>query len=175
MLEGGITLESLFEPLPMVRVKGIEDVDLDSCPPEHPGERSDLKCGECQAPMVLLKGAKFKNMFYGCSRYPDCKSSHGAHADGTPKGIPGNKATRLARIFAHTVFDQIWKQRLVKHRGAAYAWMRQVMGLSKSQAHIAALTKEQCEQLIALVYRDYPILKNKYARLLYDEDPFNEI
>jgi hypothetical protein len=73
---------------------------------------------------------------------------------------------------AHAIFDQLWKQRLVTHRGAAYNWMRQVMQLSNNEAHIASFDKEQCDTLIRMVYRDYPRLKDRHARLIYDDDPF---
>jgi len=178
MLEGGITLESLFEPTPRIREPSIEDVGLDHYDTKYPNARSDLKCGECGSPMQLVESGKFApkrsatGIFYGCSRFPECKGCHGAHPDGSPKGTPANKETRVARIRAHAVFDQIWKKHLVKHRGAAYNWMRQVMKLSKNDAHIGMFTRDQCERLIALVYRDYPSLKDALARLVYDEDPF---
>ena len=179
MLEGGVTLESLFEPTP--KPPNVQDVGLDDHQTNFPGIRHDLKCGECGAPMQLLEGGKYPTKgktlspFYGCTKFPACRGSHGAHPDGSPKGTPANKETRLARIRAHTVFDQIWKDNLVKHRGAAYNWMREVMHLSRTDAHIARFNKEQCDRLVVLVYRDYPALKDKYARLLYDKDPFDDV
>jgi hypothetical protein len=171
MLEGGITLESLFEPT--VRVStGVEDIDFDDCPPKYPEQRFDLACGECKAPMQLRNSKT--GPFYGCSRYPECLGTHGAYPSGKPKGIPGNKDTRMARIAAHKVFDQIWKDRLVKHRGAAYNWMRQVMGLTRDEAHIGMFDIERCEKLVRLVYRDYPSLMGRYEQLLYGEDPFED-
>jgi ssDNA-binding Zn-finger/Zn-ribbon topoisomerase 1 len=181
MLAGGVLLESLFEPIPRVATPSIEDVSLDEYFTKFPGIVTDLLCGECGSPMQLLESGKFPSRhqnftpFYGCTKYPHCKGTLGAHPDGTPKGIPANKETRVARIRAHAVFDQIWKTRLVKHRGAAYGWMRQAMELSKNTAHIGMFTKAQCEELIRLVFRDYPSLKTGLDRLIYDEDPFGEI
>jgi hypothetical protein len=43
------------------------------------------------------------------------------------------------------------------------------MGLSHRQAHISRLTAEQCELLIGMVYRDWPKLRTRYSRLLYDD------
>jgi hypothetical protein len=86
-------------------------------------------------------------------------------------GKPANKETKLARMRAHATFDQIWKQRLVRNRWAAYNWLRQVMGMSESQGHIANFNIEQCSTLMRLVCRDYPTLKTRNDRLLYD-DPF---
>ena len=145
----------------------IEDVSLSTCPPEFPGERRDLPCGECGSLMNLRKSRH--GPFYGCSRWPACEGTHGAHPDGKPKGIPANKKTRQARIRAHRVFDEIWKKGL-KKRHQAYAWMREAMEMSHSQAHIANFSEEQCDQLIQLVYRDFPQFQTRYSRLLYGED-----
>jgi len=161
------TLASLFEPKP-----NVEDVTLESLPAKYPGARLDLLCGECGAPMQLRSSKRFPRPFYGCTRFPECKGTHGAHASGAPLGKPANKATKVARMQAHATFDQIWKQNLVKNRWAAYNWMRQVMGLTNSQAHIAMFDIEQCVQLMRLVCRDFPSLKTRHDRLLYDDDPF---
>lgn len=160
------TLESLFQPRP-----NVEDVTFESLPAKFPGTREDLLCGECAAPMRLQSSKRYLRPFYGCTRYPECRGTHGAHANGAPLGTPANKETKLARMRAHATFDQIWKQKLVTHRGAAYNWMRQVMGLTHSKAHIAMFNSEQCAELQRLVCRDFPSLKTRHDRLLYD-DPF---
>lgn len=161
------SLESLFEPKP-----NVEDVTLESLPAKYPGARQDLKCGECGAPMDLRTSPKFVRPFYGCTKFPECRGTHGAHKTGAPLGTPANKETKLARIQAHAVFDQIWKQKLVHNRWAAYNWMRQVMGLTNRQAHIGEFNSQQCAELQRLVCRDYPSLKTRTDRLLYDDDPF---
>lgn len=163
---GDEDLAELFRPTPR---EAIEDIDLDEHPPEFSGERRDLLCGECKAPMELRKSSKYPTPFYGCSRFPECRGTHGARKDGSPLGTPADKDTKKARIRAHAVFDQIWKKHLTRNRGQAYNWMRQAMGLTHSQAHIGMFTAEQCEELIRLVYRDYPDLKDRIARLLYDD------
>lgn len=152
------------------------DVDLDEPRVKQlPNELFDLPCGECQEPMVLRYSQKFENHFYGCSHYPECDGLHGAKPDGSPKGIPGNKATRKARIKAHSVFDQLWRvgsplKGKRKSRSEAYNWMRKAMKLSHSEAHIGRFDKGQCEKLVTLVYRDFPILHTRWTRLLYDEN-----
>jgi len=35
--------------------------------------------------------------FFGCSRFPDCRGTHGATKYGEPLGTPGNKECREAR------------------------------------------------------------------------------
>jgi ssDNA-binding Zn-finger/Zn-ribbon topoisomerase 1 len=117
------------------------------------GERTDLVCPECGAPMHLRYSRKHQRSFYGCTRWPACSGTHGAHDDGRPKGVPGDAATRNARMRAHDVFDQLWKPRgrgRMSRRGA-YRWMRQAMGLTPAEAHIGNFNTTQCEQLVQLV------------------------
>ena len=37
--------------------------------------------------IMVLRNSKY-GLFYGCSTYPNCKASHGAHKDGKPLGTP---------------------------------------------------------------------------------------
>ena len=89
--------------------------------------------------------------FYGCTRFPLCRCTHGAHPDGSPLGAPADKRTREARIKAHEAFDWLWKLHYFGSRNEAYRWMRNAMGLSNQEAHIAKLSAEQCERLITCV------------------------
>ena len=105
----------------------------------------DVKCGECGAPMVL-RPSRF-GLFYGCSTYPICKGTHGAHPDGKPLGIPANKATKEARMRAHDAFDKIWQSGMVDRKGA-YAMMRRELGFTDDTGHIGRFTIEECERLV---------------------------
>lgn len=98
-----------------------------------------LACPECSKPMVLKDGAFGK--FYGCTGFPQCKTTHGAHPDGAPLGVPASAETRKARKEAHNQFDQLWKSGLITRKNA-YAWLSSVFG---HEAHIGSMTKEQCE------------------------------
>jgi ssDNA-binding Zn-finger/Zn-ribbon topoisomerase 1 len=134
---------------------------------EFPEARDDLVCAECGARMVLRK-SKF-GPFYGCTKFPECRGAHGAHQTGKPKGKPGDTATKKARIEAHTLFDRIWKEKLVKNRGAAYKWMQKALKLPKSQAHIGEFSEEQCRQLMKAVYEAFPKVRaGRYTALLVD-------
>jgi ssDNA-binding Zn-finger/Zn-ribbon topoisomerase 1 len=178
-LEGGILLSDLFKPK---APEPVEDVTMDGPMVTRsifPCERMDLKCGECQAPMKLRVSKKFDNSpFYGCSRFPDCKGTHGAHRDGRPLGTPADKATKKARIRAHRVFDMIWQplptQKAKMSRYEAYAWMRKKMGLSEAQNHIGKFSTEQCDQLIAHVQKQFPFVRTAWDRIA-DEDLFDEV
>jgi ssDNA-binding Zn-finger/Zn-ribbon topoisomerase 1 len=114
----------------------------------HERERTDLTCPECSAPMKL-RDSRY-GLFYGCTAFPKCKATHGAHPDGAPLGRPADKATKRARMDAHDAFDQLWKDGRMKRR-AAYAWMRRALELSPEEAHIGMMDIETCQRLIEAV------------------------
>ena len=89
-----------------------------------------------------------------CSRWPDCDATHGARADGTPLGIPADKATRKARQEAHTAFDRLWRgPEAMMGRAEAYKWLQGVLGLGPEDCHIARLHGDTCQRLIQ-AYKD---------------------
>lgn len=141
-----------------------DDVGLNDDDRFAPGERTDLKCPEpgCGADMVL-RSSRY-GYFYGCSRYPACKGTHGAHKDGSPMGTPADKATRQARIRAHDVLDRLWKQE-GHRRGDLYGWLAREMHLDPEDAHIAMFNREQCEQVVQLVFESYPNMKTAWDML----------
>ena len=109
----------------------------------------DHPCPECGEPMVL-RDSKY-GLFYGCSGFPKCKASHGAHKKtGQPLGTPADGPTKKARIRAHDSFDQLWKG---KHmgRGDAYVWMQEAMEMTEDEAHIGKFTIDHCDRLELLV------------------------
>lgn len=117
-------------------------------------EQYDVKCGECGAPMKLRESKKILNKegaprkFYGCSRFPACYGSHGAHPNGAPLGIPANSETKAARIAAHEVFDELWKSGRMK-RKEAYQLLADTMGVE--EIHFATMTKEKCMEAIKVL------------------------
>lgn len=109
-----------------------------------------VACGECGYPM-MLRQSRF-GQFYGCTRFPQCTGTHGAHPDGSPLGVPANSETKLARIQAHAAFDTLWRgDAPLMSRKDAYRWMQETMGLDKDNAHIGMFTVGQCAALIASV------------------------
>lgn len=108
----------------------------------------DLKCPECQSPMVL-RPSKY-GPFYGCLEYPKCLSAHGCHPNGAPLGVPATKEVKEARMRAHAWFDQLWKTGAMS-RSAAYRWMQTALGLSKDAAHIGSFDHATCNKLIDAV------------------------
>lgn len=129
-------------------------LDDDEDPTSAPVE---LTCPEpdCGAPMVLRVTRRAPwtgRKFYGCSRFPECRSTHGAHPDGTPLGIPATKATKQARIRAHDVFDQLHRPGRMT-RSQAYVFLAKRMGMSKDECHIGRFDAAQCDQVIAIATR----------------------
>lgn len=110
------------------------------------GDRLEHPCGDCGSPMVL-RGSRY-GLFWGCTQFPQCRGTHGAHPDGEPLGIPADKATKRKRIEAHDAFDQIWKSEFMT-RGQAYAWLADRMGLP--EVHFGAFNAEQCDEAIGHV------------------------
>lgn len=72
------------------RVAALRDIEITA-------ERRDLKCGDCGARLRLKLGRYGR--FYGCTKYKKtgCQGSLSAHDDGSPKGHPGDKVTRIGR------------------------------------------------------------------------------
>lgn len=127
----------------------------------------DVTCADCGAKMVLRVATKARGEmkgkpFYGCSSYPKCKATHGAHPDGAPMGVPGNAATKAARIRAHAAFDVLWKGAgAVMKRGPAYVWLDDVLGLGRGKAHIGNFDEVTCDQVVAAVAEQLPLLHQR--------------
>lgn len=121
-------------------------------------------CPDCGAPMVLRETQKFKwdngvgRKFYGCSRWPDCTSIHGAHPDGKPLGIPGDRATKQARIEAHAAFDAVREKRgwvgKGKQRAGAYIWLGRKLEIPepeiRDKCHIAMFDIATCQRVVEI-------------------------
>lgn len=113
-----------------------------------------LRCPECGSPMELRRNRhKVTHThptgapFYGCTRYPDCKNTHGAHPDGSPLGRPGNAEEREARKQVHEWFDRLWLGGRMQ-RSEAYAWLKTV---SNVPAHISEMNVDECQRVIVEV------------------------
>ena len=107
-----------------------------------------MLCPECGRYMTLRDSVHGK--FYGCTGFPRCRATHGAHPDGRPLGIPGDKATKAARIRAHEAFDRLWKCGGMR-RAQAYRWLQKRLHMTSAEAHIGRFTVELCEAVIAAV------------------------
>lgn len=118
------------------------------------GPRTDLKCPECGADLILQEKGKY-GPFYGCANWPKCNGAHSAHKDGTPLGIPANQATRTKRREAHNSFDSL-RIELVWSRRYSYAWLAKRMNMAKEICHIGRFNIAQCGQVIAICEKARP-------------------
>ena len=106
-----------------------------------------IQCAECGSEMVLRKSLKYKSPFYGCSRFPECRGTHGAHPDGRPLGVPANKETKEWRIKAHDAFDTLWKCGGINmNRKRAYKLLAEKLGVKI--IHIGESDIETCKKII---------------------------
>lgn len=106
-----------------------------------------LICPDCGAKMVLRWSGKFNRNFYGCTNFPKCRGTHGAHPDGSPLGVPGDTATKQGRIECHTLFDEVWKSENPQlKRKNAYRLLAKLMGLRTEDAHISSFSLDDCRR-----------------------------
>lgn len=147
--------------------KAVEVVSFETDPRTRkvPGERFDLRCPDCEWGVLQLREYR-GGFFYSCNRYDlGCRGSHTAKPDGSPRGVPANAQTRRARRDAHQTFDRIWQGPNAKmDRMAAYEWMQAKLFL-RNWTTISSLTREQCEQLVELVKREFPEYRTAWDRL----------
>jgi len=83
--------------------------------------------------------------FYHCE---PCDAYVGCHKTGGSLGTLANKELRAWRKLAHAAFDPLWLPLGIGFRHQAYKWASSVMGLKKSETHIAMFAIEQCKELI---------------------------
>lgn len=119
-------------------------------------------CPDCGSLMRLRRTSKFKwkngqgRLFYGCSSWPACKGTHGAHPDGRPLGVPADRPTKEARNAAHLAFDGLIASRHWR-KGQGYAWLAIQLGFPKAAAkkecHIANFDIGMCAEVVRVCVR----------------------
>ena len=130
-----------------------------------------LDCPECGGTM-RLKPSRY-GLFFGCSNFPQCRATHGAHPDGRPLGTPAKLETKRARMAAHEIFDGLWMGALAMYdldhpskpsrdrkrtrrkilrvaRRRAYDWLAERLGLPDDECHIGSFDLETCRRVVAL-------------------------
>lgn len=121
-------------------------------------------CPYCGAAVVFRDSSTF--IYHGrdfgpvwvCSRYPACDAFVGCHpGTQTPLGRLANselrywkKRARGARPAVAGALAAARRQKKAAHRGAAYNFLRQQMGLSAEECHIGMFSVEQCKTVVEL-------------------------
>lgn len=123
-----------------------------------------MECPECGKEMILRNSGYGK--FYACIGFPDCDCRHGAHPDGTPMGIPGNKEVRELRMEVHHICEQIWGKWDSKHcdKTAMYKWFKD----NGPKGHIAHMLKDdllETKKLLMSHYGEPPKQNDKLKKL----------
>ena len=99
-------------------------------------------CPTCQS-LMTLKESKY-GPFSGCSKYPFCKETHGAHPDGRPMGKPATSDVRSLRIVVHKELNKIWNYRDNKQRKEMYKWLKD----NTDSGHISMMDKDEIMDLL---------------------------
>lgn len=138
-----------------------------------------LACPDCGSPMVL-RPSRY-GQFYGCSQFPACRGTHGAHPDGKPLGVPANTETKQARIAAHAAFDPLWQDapslyrieddyetacKRIRRRARlrAYTWLSEQMGIPFHDCHIGNFDKATCERVVQVCFGMTPFVLREWAK-----------
>ena len=112
-----------------------------------------LTCPECGRPMELAEHPEHiypdggRRKYYRCTDRLFCTATHWAHPDGTPLGLPGDRATKEARVSAHEAIDRL-SVRNGWSKWRLYGWLQRITNLTKEEAHIGRFTVAQCEAVI---------------------------
>lgn len=117
----------------------------------------ELKCPDCGAWLRLLLCKKEEyfdptKVFYGCSGFPGCDTTHPANYRGDPVGELVVKPLREARRKAWELYTQV-----ISSHGIKKASQRLTVKFGVKQ--VSQLNRQQCEELIFLIHQ-----KNLEAR-----------
>lgn len=110
--------------------------------------QTDLKCILCAEGYLTLRYSKrFDRHFYGCSQFPTCKGTLGAHQfePYEPLGFQADPETKQARIEVHDILDPLWLHQPKGTRGRVYAALSEEFGRA---FHVGECTKEDCVRAI---------------------------
>ncbi len=100
-----------------------------------------------------------------------CQAWVGVHKDSReykPLGRLANKELREAKIEVHTLFDKLWKHKIIKYnvsknkaRDAGYKWLARQMSIPTSKCHIGMFNLQQCQLAVEICKPYAEKLENK--------------
>ena len=121
-------------------------------------------CPYCKAKTSFVNSNLIYQQSYGMIYICfECDAYVGCHK-GTDKskGSLANRSLRKLRNKAHSVFDPLWKAKMIrdgcsqsKARNAAYDWLSRELGIQRELTHIAMFDDQQCHSVIELCSQFY--------------------
>lgn len=90
--------------------------------------------------------------FFGCTRYPECKGTHGADKRGIPLGVPGSKETNDARHKVHQQFNTFYLRKKMS-RSKAYGWLAERLKVDRKKCGFAYFDLETCNRIVNIIQR----------------------
>jgi ssDNA-binding Zn-finger/Zn-ribbon topoisomerase 1 len=123
----------------------------------------DVICPDCGAKMVLRETKKFlypnsgnPRKFYGCSRWPSCNATHGAHPDGRPLGRPGDAETKALRSQCHALINEACTE---TPKSTLYSELEELLGLGRGEVHFGNMNKEDCQKVIEYINEKWRVIQ----------------
>lgn len=126
-------------------------------------------CPECGSEMELKITHKYKykgglpRKFYGCSNFPNCRATHGAHPDGSPLGVPGDNETKRLRIEGHKLLNQWQMARGYTNRKEVYEALSKAMN---TDIHFGELSSDECLRVIDFLHHDIVKVNNENKAII---------
>lgn len=117
-----------------------------------------INCPDCltlsiTAPMRLCQ--KESELFYGCSRFPECKTTHRAFQEGShvgaPVGVPVPRAVRQLRSRAYELANSRWNLTADTGKREFAKWCGRKIGVSIYAAGLTAMSQGQLERIVTLL------------------------
>ena len=114
-----------------------------------------MKCPYCGSRAIFMDSkiiyGKSFGMAYVCKNFPACDSYVGVHkGSNRPLGIMANSELREWKKKAHSVFDPLWKNGMMK-RGQAYEYLSKALKIKVEECHIGMFDIDKCMRTYELL------------------------
>lgn len=99
-------------------------------------------CPDCGTRLVPKLGKK------PTLECPNCRGRHMANQDGTPRGIPAPKATRLLRQRLHAIMERMKVENPQLTNAMLYRLLNRLVGRQFGKSHIGQMDAAECQAAI---------------------------